>query len=56
MPSRDELKSRVCQEIDRRIASRVKGSLKFYDGLSHPGIFSLPKYLRKQIAEEKRVI
>jgi len=44
------------EEIDRRIASRVRGSLRFYDGLAHPGIFSLPKYLRQQIAEEKRVI
>ena len=44
------------KEIDRRLASRVRGPLRFYDGLAHPGIFSLPKYLRQQIAEEKRVI
>jgi spermidine synthase len=44
------------QEIDRRLASRVKGRLRFFDGLAHPGIFSLPKYLRQQIAQEKRVI
>jgi len=44
------------QEIDRRIASRVRRRLRFYDGLAHPGIFSLPKYLRQQMAEEKRVI
>jgi spermidine synthase len=44
------------QEIDRRIASRVRGKLRFYDGLAHPGIFSLPKYLRQQMAKEKRVI
>ncbi len=44
------------EEIDRRIASRVGGKLRFYDGIAHHGIFSLPKYLRQQIAEEKRVI
>jgi spermidine synthase len=44
------------EEIDRRIASRVRGKLRCYDGIAHHGIFSLPKYLRQQIAEEKRVI
>jgi len=43
-------------EIDRRLSGRVRGKLRFYDGLAHPGIFSLPKYLRQQIAQEKRVI
>ena len=44
------------KEVDRRLSSRVSSTLKFYDGPAHPGIFSLPKYLRQQIAEEKRVI
>lgn len=44
------------EEVDRRLSSRLSRPLRFYDGLAHPGIFSLPKYLRKQIAEEKRVI
>jgi spermidine synthase len=44
------------KEVDRRLSSRVSSTLRFYEGLAHPGIFSLPKYLRKQIAEEKRVI
>ena len=44
------------KEVDRRLSSRVSSNLRFYDGLAHPGMFSLPKYLRKQMAEEKRVI
>lgn len=44
------------EEVDRRLSARLSRPLRFYDGLAHPGLFSLPKYLRKQIAEEKRVI
>ena len=44
------------KEIDRRLSSRLSRALRFYDGLAHQGIFSLPKYLREQIAGEKRVI
>lgn len=43
-------------EIDRRISSRVKRDLRFYDGLTHQSLFSLPRHLRKAIDEEKRVI
>lgn len=43
-------------EIERRISPRMKKSLRFYDGLTHPGLFSLPKHLREAIDEEKRVI
>ena len=44
------------KEIERRLSSRLSRALRFYDGLAHQGIFSLPKYLREQIAGEKRVI
>lgn len=43
-------------EVDLRLSKRVCRTLRFYDGLAHSGMFSLPRYLRKQIAEEKRVI
>lgn len=43
-------------EIDRRISSRVGRRLKFYDGLTHQGIFSLPKYLREELSQGKRII
>lgn len=44
------------REIDDRLSRRVSGTLRFYDGLSHQGMFSLPKYLREQLASETRVI
>ena len=44
------------EEIDRRISDRVNGSLRFYDGLTHRGIFSIPKYLREEMAADKRII
>ncbi|MEE9199872.1 MAG: polyamine aminopropyltransferase [Candidatus Brocadiales bacterium] len=43
------------EEIDRRISQRVEGELGFYDGLTHQGIFSLPKYLRKALEEQTDV-
>jgi len=44
------------EEVDRRIFSRTKKGLRFYDGLTHQALFALPRYLRQAIDEEKRVI
>jgi spermidine synthase len=43
-------------DIDRTISSRLKGSLRFYDGATHHGMFLLPRHLRAEIEGEKRVI
>jgi len=43
-------------EIDSRISARSLNGLKFYDGLSHQGMFSLPKYLRSELSEQTRFI
>lgn len=44
------------EEVDRRLSRRVSKPLRFYDGLTHRGIFSIPKYLREEMAREKRII
>ena len=44
------------EEIDMRIATRLINEPGFYDGLTHQGMFSVPKYLRKALSEETRVI
>ncbi len=47
------------QEIDARIEQRLKNGskdLRFYDGITHHRLFALPKYIRKGLEEEKRVI
>jgi spermidine synthase len=44
------------EEIDRRLAGRVTRPLRFYDGLTHRGMFTIPKYLREEMAREKRII
>lgn len=44
------------EEVDRRIAARVKGDLRFYDGITHRGMFSVPKYLRRAVAADRRII
>ena len=43
-------------EIDDRISARALTGLKFYDGLTHQGIFSLPKYLRDALSRQERLI
>ena len=43
-------------EIDERITSRSIKGLRFYDGLSHQGMFSLPKYIRSELAAQTRLI
>ena len=43
-------------EVDSRIAKRVGHPLRHYDGITHRGMFSVPKYLRAALAGESRVI
>jgi len=43
-------------EVERRIAGRISRPLSFYDAETHRGLFSLPKYLRQEMAQENRTI
>ena len=43
-------------EIDGRISARSLNGLKFYDGLTHQGMFSLPKHLRTELSQSTRLI
>lgn len=43
-------------EIEARLAARLTRPLRFYDGATHAGLFSLPKYLREALAREERLI
>ena len=43
-------------EIDRRISLRFSRELRYYDGLAHRSMFSLPKYLRQGIESEQRIV
>ena len=43
-------------EIDDRISARSLNSLKCYDGLSHQGMFFLPKHLRTELSRQTRLI
>jgi spermidine synthase len=44
------------EEVGRRISSRIGAGLRFYDGITHQGMFSVPRYLREAIASESRII
>ncbi len=43
-------------EVDERLAARVGNALRYYDGTTHRGMFSVPKYLREALAAEERTI
>jgi len=43
-------------ETDNRLSARQLKGLKFYDGLTHQGIFSLPKHLRSELSSQTRLI
>ena len=43
-------------EIDARVGARLGPALRFYDGIAHRGMFSLPKYIREAVVAETRII
>jgi spermidine synthase len=43
-------------EVDKRISARSLGHLRFYDGITHRSMFSLPVYIRHALASQKRLI
>ena len=46
----------TAEEIDRRLSARGCESLRFYDGVTHTGLFAIPKHVRAYLAEERRII
>lgn len=44
------------EEADRRIAERISGELRYFDGTTLKGMVSVPKYLRASVAAERRII
>ena len=42
--------------LDEQIKMRIAGTLKFFDGTTNDGLFSIPKYLRNSLENETRVI
>ncbi len=44
------------QAVDKLIAERVKGSLEYWDGVTHQHAFSLPKFIRKAVAKQTRIV
>lgn len=43
-------------EIETRLKQRNIKSLKFYDGMTHEGLFRIPKYLRTALEKEKGIL
>jgi spermidine synthase len=52
----DDARALTPDVVDRRVGERVKGRLRFYDGLAHQHMLSLPVFLRDVVAASTRVI
>ncbi len=54
----DKLDPAACSadEIDRRIAERGLKHLRFYDGITHLSVFSLPRHIREELNKPGRLI
>jgi len=50
-PNKQDVKT-----VDKLIADRIKGSLEYWDGVTHQHAFSLPKFIRKAIAKQTRIV
>lgn len=44
------------KEINQRIKNRIRGQVKFYDGLTHQGLFCIPKNIREILFKKKKII
>ncbi len=44
------------KELDAMIKKRIKGENRYYDGVTNQGMYSLPKHIRKAMAEETKII
>ena len=42
--------------IDAAISAKTLNDLKFYDGITHQGMFSLPRYIRTELEHQTRLI
>lgn len=42
------------QEIEKRIKQKINAPLRFYDGITHQGLFFIPKHIRTLLNNEKR--
>ncbi len=43
-------------KVDTLIKKQIQGTLKFYDGETHTGLFKIPKYIRELIQKQKNII
>jgi spermidine synthase len=50
-PNKQDVKT-----VDKLIGDRIKGSLEYWDGVTHQHAFSLPKFIRKAIAKQTRIV
>ncbi len=44
------------QDVDKLVADRITGTLRYYDGITHQMSLLLPKHIRTRLASQTRVI
>jgi spermidine synthase len=52
----DDARGLTPAEVDARLRARLRGDLRFYDGLAHQHLFSLPRFLRDVATSGGRLI
>jgi len=55
MASNSPIEKLSADEIDKRLAERVKGTNKHYDGETHIHMTTFPKHIREAFANETRI-
>jgi len=53
---KNDPKKLTAADVDGMIAGRIEGELRFYDGECHLGLMHLPKFIRKAIADQQKII
>ena len=48
--------SKSTESIDEAISKNVNGQSKFYDGVTHMGMFGIPKDIRRDLKAETRIM
>ncbi|CAM9461595.1 unnamed protein product [Ectocarpus sp. 8 AP-2014] len=52
----EEYRRKEVAATDSDIEARITGTLRFYDGVTHGGLFGVPKWLRAAVEEEERIM
>jgi len=56
LPGSPSIGEATITQINERVEVRLRSPLKYYDGIAHQGMVNLPKYVRRALDAERRII